>query len=399
MLINTLAAGLLIFASGFFLGHRFWRRKTEKSLLLGSREINRRLKEKNQLAREAHDRILATLGSMAEGVIIVDAQGKTLLINTALLDALGLKKNTATGAYFWEIFRDSEVNEMIEICLKERRVVQKEHSVLLSDKTFEIQASPVFLSENEDQGMNFLGAVCVFHDVTRLKELERVRTEFVANVSHELKTPLTSILGYVETLKEGAVEDKQNRMKFLSTVEDHAKSLSELVEDLLLLSSVESDKSVLRIQPADLEKICESVTGYLNFKILEKKIKIEKDISPKPFPVYVDPALFERVLSNLLDNAIKYSPAGGKVVLRARQEAAHVLIEIIDEGIGIQESHIPRIFERFYRVDKSRSRESGGTGLGLSIVKHIVESHGGKIEVISSLQKGSKFSIRLQYNQ
>ena len=390
-MIKILAGYALVSLASFFLAYRFFHRKFHKKILKDSREIGERLEEKSQLYQETHDRILATLASMAEGVLIVDTQGRTLLINTALLSALGLKKNAAENAYFWEIFRDSEVNEMLETCLKTRRVMQKEHSVLLSEKTFEIQVSPVF-------GENFLGAVGVFHDVTRLKELERVRTEFVANVSHELKTPLTSILGYVETLKEGAVEDKENRMKFLSTIDDHAKKLSELVEDLLLLSSVESGKNSLRIQAVDFEKAIDRTLDYLNFKIREKKIKIEKEISPRPFLIKADPALLERVISNLLDNAVKYSSAGGRVVVRAFQQSGMARIEVHDEGIGIAEADIPRIFERFYRVDKSRARESGGAGLGLSIVKHIVESHGGRVEVESALEKGSKFSVTLQYN-
>ncbi len=381
---------LLFFAAGFFLAAKFFPPKNPAAPAPVPVPVSA---SSVRLGGEALDWIPATLGSMAEGVIITDARGKTLLINAALREALALKQSPE-GAYHWEIFRDSEVNDMLEVCLRDRKVARKEHSVLLSEKIFEIQVSPV------SGGEQFLGVVGVFHDVTRLKELERVRTEFVANVSHELKTPLTSILGYVETLKEGAVEDKENRMKFLSIIDDHAKKLSELVEDLLLLSTIESGKNNLRIQSADVEKILQRVRGYLDFKILEKKIRVEAEISPRPCLIKADPALFERVLSNLLDNAVKYSSKGGLVKIRAYQtpENGHV-IEIIDEGIGIAEADLARIFERFYRVDKSRSRDSGGAGLGLSIAKHIVESHGGKLEVESAVQKGSKFTIRLQYNQ
>ncbi len=392
MLFSLLAGYVLCALVFFFVGKILQRQKMERSVLSGSREAHTRLEKKSQLAGETRDRVLATLESMAEGVVIVDAQGKTLLVNTALLEALGLKKNSVEQAYFWEIFRDSEVNEMMETCLRDRQVLQKEHTVLLSEKIFEIQVSPV--SGDAD----FLGAVGVFHDVTRLKKLEKVRTEFVANVSHELKTPLTAILGYVETLKDGAVEDKQNCMKFLSTIEDQAQSLSGLVEDLLLLSSVESEKNQLRFQAVDLEAILARVLSYLDRKILEKKINIEKEIAPRPFLLRADPALFERVISNLLDNAVKYSSNGGKVLVRAFEKDGSAVIEVVDEGIGISEADIPRIFERFYRVDKSRSRESGGAGLGLSITKHIIESHGGKIEVESAPQKGSKFKVSLQYN-
>ena len=389
MIYASAAAAFVFFGAGFFIAWRVQSRKIDglAVALQGTGESG-----KTVLADEARDWMPATLGSMAEGVIIVDARGRALVVNAALREALGLK-NVSEGAYFWEIFRDSEVNEMLETCLRKRRVARKEHSVLLSEKTFEIQVSPV--SGDGD----LLGAVGVFHDVTRLKELERIRAEFVANVSHELKTPLTSILGYVETLAEGAVEDKENRMKFLAIIDDHAKKLSGLIEDLLLLSSVESGKNALRLESVDVEKILEKVLRYLDFKIREKKIRIEKEIAPAPFFIRVDAALFERVLSNLLDNAVKYSAAGGRVLVRALENASGPVIEILDDGIGISESDLARIFERFYRVDKSRSRESGGAGLGLSIAKHIVESHGGKLEVESALQKGSKFTVRLQYNQ
>ncbi len=341
---------------------------------------------------ESRDMILATLASMAEGVLMMDAKGKALLVNEALLQTLKLKKEQTAKAYYWEIFRDSEVNQMIENVLEKKKVIQKEHSILLSDKTFEIQVSPVM------GGEEFLGAVAVFHDVTRLKKLEKMRTEFVANVSHELKTPLTAILGFVETLKDGAVDDPACRIGFLTTIEEHAKNLRELVEDQLFLSSIESGKSLLRIQSCDLDKILERAVSYLQFKISEKKIIFEKEIIPQPFLISVDPALFERVLINLLDNAVKYSHSGGKIGVRAYREMDSICIEIQDQGIGISESDQRRIFERFYRVDKSRSRDSGGAGLGLAITKHIIESHGGVVEVESVLQKGSKFTLRLQYN-
>lgn len=332
--------------------------------------------------------VLATIASMAEGVVVVDAAGRSVLTNRALLTALGISKEPAPGAYYWEIFRDSEVNEMIGACLKERTVVKKEHSVLLSEKTFEIQVSPV-------EAAGFSGAVGVFHDVTRLKELERTRTEFVANVSHELKTPLTSILGYVETLKEGAVDDVKNRMSFLSTIEEHAQNLTKLVEDLLLLSSVESGKGALRIGETDLSRAVDRAFAEAGRAAREKNVSLKKDLDPPSFAVHVDEALFARVLANLVDNAVKYNVSGGSVTLRASKEGRGARIEVIDTGMGISETDLPRVFERFYRADKSRSREGGGTGIGLSIAKHIVERHGGRIEAESVLQKGSKFTVIL----
>jgi two-component system phosphate regulon sensor histidine kinase PhoR len=214
-------------------------------------------------------------------------------------------------------------------------------------------------------------------------------------VSHELKTPLTSILGFVETLKDGAIEDRLNRLKFLQIIEDHSKKLQCLIEDLLFLSKMESQKDPLRRQSLDLEKLLERSLEVFSGALKEKKIQLEKDFTPTPFRIEADPVLLERALSNLIDNAIKYNRPGGKISVRASKSAGQAAIRISDTGIGIAESDLPRIFERFYRAEKSRSRESGGTGLGLSITKHVAERHGGSVAAQSVLGEGSSFTLTI----
>ena len=343
-------------------------------------------------ALEEKKRLFAILESMAEGVMAVDPEQRVVLINTMLASLLGVSAPAAAGRYFWEIFRDPEVNEMITRCLSEKITVKKVHAILLSKNVFEIQVSPVTVGED------FLGVTAVFHDVTKLKDLERMRSEFVANVSHELKTPLTSIMGFVETLKEGAIEDAEVRSKFLGVIDDQSKQLNALIEDILTLSKVESGELVLKKEPVSFEEMLMKVQELFNRPLRKKQIKLDVQVTPKGLRVYADKKLIEEALTNLMDNAVKYNRESGEIFVKAFAENGQVTIELGDTGIGIPEADLGRIFERFYRVDKSRARETGGTGLGLSIVKHIVERHGGRIEAKSQLQKGSVFTVTLPQN-
>lgn len=347
------------------------------------------LRTKLEAADEEAKRVMAIVESMVEGVVVIDNAQRILLINSVLSRAFDLKREDIQGRFFWEVFRDPTINEMIAKGLKDRYASTLEHSILLSNSIFQIQISPVF------KASEFLGVTAVFHDVTKLKELERMRSDFVANVSHELKTPLTSIMGSVETLKEGAAQDPGDRSRFLNIIEEHSKNLHHLIEDLLLLSKMESGRENLKREKLDAEKILKKVIETLDLVLNSKKIKVNLDFSEKPFLIFGDPKSMEQVFSNLIDNAVKYNEPGGKIAVRGFYETDTAKIEIEDTGIGIPDSDIPRVFERFYRVDKSRSRESGGTGLGLAIVKHIIERHSGQIQVKSHPQKGSTFTITL----
>jgi len=237
--------------------------------------------------------------------------------------------------------------------------------------------------------------VAVFHDVTKMKELERTRSEFVANVSHELKTPLTSILGFVETLKEGAIEDREHRLKFLQIIEEHSKKLNSLIEDLLQISKLESAREELKKEAVDFEKMLAEILKIFEKPMETKKIKVCLEIYPKPFTILAESKLIEQAFSNLIDNAVKYNHPGGDIIIKAFYEDGFTVIQVTDTGVGIPEADRERIFERFYRVDRSRARDSGGTGLGLSIVKHTIERHGGRITVRSEDQKGVTFVISL----
>ena len=350
--------------------------------------VTESLEKRTQAVHEEKKRLFAILESMTEGVLVVDTEQKMLLVNTALERYFGFQRDTVKGRYSWEIFRDADINAMIARALEERVVLRKEHSAALSAAVYEIQISPVSAAGE------FLGVVAVFRDITLLKEFERMRTEFVANVSHELKTPLTSILGFVETLKEGGVDDAQNRMKFLQIIEMQSKKLHSLIEDLLLLSRVESSEEPFRPESVDVEKLLEKMREMFEPQLKEKKIQMQIVPSAGTVRVQADASL-ERALSNLIDNALKYNHANGRVTLQVTKEGRQARLDVRDTGLGISSLDLTRVFERFYRADKSRSRETGGSGLGLAIAKHIVERHGGKIEVQSTLGQGSTFSILL----
>jgi two-component system phosphate regulon sensor histidine kinase PhoR len=290
-----------------------------------------------------------------------------------------------------EIVRNIEVQEMVDKALKlEQGVDSREISVLLpKEKILLVHATPVIRSGVTE------GAVLVFHDLTHLKHLERIRQDFVANVSHELRTPVSSIKGYAETLLEGALEDKENARDFLKIIYADSDRLARLIDDLLNLSKIESGKLKLNIKPCSVLSITGKVVSGLLGQAKNKAIAIVIDISKDTSNILADEARIAQVLLNLLDNAIKYNREGGKITVTAEETDSFVQVNISDTGIGIPERDISRLFERFYRVDKARSRELGGTGLGLSIVKHIVSAHHGEVFVQSTLGQGSTFSFTL----
>jgi two-component system phosphate regulon sensor histidine kinase PhoR len=239
------------------------------------------------------------------------------------------------------------------------------------------------------------GAVVVLHDVTELRRLERVRQDFVANVSHEFKTPLTAIQGFAETLLGGALDDPTNNRRFLDIIRNHAIRLARLTNDLLKLARIEAGKLEVEFFPVGLIELIEGCAETTLMKASRKQITLEIEVPPGLPAVQGDASLLRDVLQNLLDNAIQYTPAGGRVHVTAEAKGREAVITVSDTGIGIPTSDRERIFERFYRVDAARSREAGGTGLGLSIAKHIVEAHNGRLWVDSVIGEGSKFSFSI----
>jgi two-component system phosphate regulon sensor histidine kinase PhoR len=287
-----------------------------------------------------------------------------------------------------EVIRQSQLLGHVRKALADNQTVQGE--ALLGPApglSFAVTVAPI-------QADGARGAVLVLHDISELRRLERVRQDFVANVSHEFKTPLTAIQGFAETLLGGALEDPQNSQRFLGIIREHAARLGRLTDDLLKLSEIEAGKLELEMHPVPMGELIEACAETTRLKAAEKNISLKLDC-PSDLPaVRGDSIRLREVLQNLLDNAVQYTPSGGAITVQAIAEN-QVAIAVIDTGIGIPQAEQERIFERFYRVDAARSREVGGTGLGLSIARHLVEAHGGLIEVKSEVERGSTFTVFL----
>ncbi|MHB1126375.1 MAG: two-component system histidine kinase PnpS [Bacillota bacterium] len=334
----------------------------------------------------------AILSSMSDGVIAVDQIGRLLLINKAAEKALNVDGSKMIGKYILEVVRNYEVDAGVRQVLATGETVTKELKLSsLIPETFILHIAPI------PDGERVAGAVMVIRDVTELRRLERIRSEFVANVSHELRTPLTSIKGFVETLLDGALEDEQASRRFLRIVSMETNRLQRLVEDLLFLAQLESSQTHAETSPeiTSLAVVVEKVVAILAPLAQERGVSLETS-----FPSFVpNPRigsdLLGQVLMNLTENAIKYTSVGGKVTITAESLGADVKVSVIDTGIGIPEESRARIFERFFRVDKARSRKMGGTGLGLAIVKHVIEAHDGTVSVESEVGKGSTFSFTI----
>lgn len=324
----------------------------------------------------------AVISGMQEGVAAVDPNGRIVHANAAGRTLLGLTGDLA-GYKLWEVARIPALEEIVSRVIREDAVVHS--SLEVGPRTVALSVSPVRAGG---------GAVVVARDVTEDRRYDSLRREFVANVSHELRTPITLIRGALETLMEGAWKDEAHAPEFLQMAQNHAGRLSRLVEDLLELSRLESGGDVVRPRQVHPDTILERIRE--TFAPLAEKKKQRLSIeSAAPEDLEADPDLLERALSNLVDNAVKYTPEGGRITVEARGESDHTAFVVRDSGPGIPEIHLPRVFERFYRVEKSRSRELGGTGLGLAIVKHIAQLHGGSVTVQSKPGAGTAFTLRI----
>jgi two-component system phosphate regulon sensor histidine kinase PhoR len=271
---------------------------------------------------------------------------------------------------------------------KEKQVTGEVEVGTIRPRSFSVTAAPV----NADREKS---AVLVLHDITELRRLERVRRDFVANVSHEFKTPLTAIQGFAETLLGGAIDDKDHRTRFLEIIREQAWRLARLTDDLLKLSRIEAGRLELEWRPVSVRGVVNGCIETVHLKAEQKGIEVSASVPDDLPPVRGDNAQVSEVLQNLLDNAVQYTPQGGHVELSAALNNGNVTFTVSDSGIGIPESDLERIFERFYRVDAARSREAGGTGLGLSIARHIVEAHSGRIWVESAIGRGSRFHFSI----
>jgi two-component system phosphate regulon sensor histidine kinase PhoR len=333
---------------------------------------------------------------MVEGVIAVDAHETILLMNERARAMLGIGAGRGEGKPFLEIVRNAELHEVFRDVVRQGRAgdglprtreLRLRHPV---PRVLQTSAVPVALTAGA------AGVVMVLHDVTALRRLEQVRTEFVANVSHELRTPLTAIQGYLETLLSGALEEPPNARRFLEIAARHTERLGRLLNDLTDLSNIELGKVTLRRTPVALAEVVDSVLELARAKAAGGRVGLIADVQPADLAVHADHDRLAQILINLVDNAVKYTPEGGWVTVRARGiESGRVEVRVRDTGIGIPAADLPRITERFYRVDKARSRELGGTGLGLAIVKHLVLAHGGELAIDSRENEGTTVTFTL----
>ncbi|TKB90317.1 MAG: cell wall metabolism sensor histidine kinase WalK [Nitrospira sp.] len=348
---------------------------------------------------EDRAQLLAVLTSMVEGVMVLDYRGHVLQINPALERMFGISRVEARGRPCAELFRHQQLNDLVTTILRSPAPYEDEIVLPLTGRCLQIEASPAG-GERESEAC----IVLVFHDITELRRLEKIRKDFVANVSHELRTPLTSIKGYVEALLDGAKDDPIASVKFLEIILKQSDRLNLIIEDLLELSKIESGRVSLKEEPLELRSVVDRTLSMIKPIADKKRHRLVTSVDPSLPPVAGDEGRLVQVLTNLLDNAIKYTPEGGTITVgatlapsigNAEPPAGAIELNVTDTGIGIPEEDRPRVFERFYRVDKARSRELGGTGLGLAIVKHIVEGHGGQVWVEANHPQGSRFVVRL----
>ncbi len=349
-----------------------------------------------ELARQIAGRESGTqtiLRAMQDGLLVVDKSLRVTLVNQAFRKLFALPE-ISLGAPLLDVVRDATVDRLIEETVRTGKATQSElvraDPKTNSERDVEISAVPI----KDDAGLT-TGAVVLFHDITQLKQTDKVRRDFVANVSHELRTPLSILRGYIETLLDNPQTSDKELLRILRVMERHSKRLGLLIDDLLTLARLESRSAGLQFSDVQLGELFQSVIRDWEKKLAEKQLKVIVDLSPDARTIRADETRLHEVLYNLLDNALKYSRENGEIRLRGAQHGPEIVLSVTDNGIGISKDDLPRVFERFYRADKARSRELGGTGLGLAIVKHIAQLHGGRVEAESELGKGTTIRVVL----
>jgi two-component system phosphate regulon sensor histidine kinase PhoR len=342
--------------------------------------------------KSPHRILIEILKTMREGVIIVAEDTRIIASNQAAYDAFARGNGALETKRLSEAIRDLSVHEAFRRALEDGQSAEINFEVLTGERrTFDVHIAAVEIDGTRN-------AVGIFYDTTQIERLEKMRQEFLSNVSHELRTPLTSILAFVETLEDGAIEDRENNLRFLGVIRKNAERMHRLIDDILELSSIEAGKITVEPKPTNLSKMIDEVFTNLGGKARERKIKLKNEVA-RDVSVLADPVRLEQMLTNLVDNAVKFNRENGSVRVSRRQTDTHDLVSVEDAGEGISAEHLNRIFERFYRTDKARSREIGGTGLGLAIVKHLARLHGGEVSVASTIGKGSVFTIELSRHE
>ncbi len=332
----------------------------------------------------------ATMDSMREGMLVVDQEMRIVASNRAARDIFTAGSNKLEAKRLSEVTRHPAIHQAFRSALAEgERAETKVEMYGPEKRSFDLRVAPLRFGEQGETR----GAIGIFFDITRLERLERVRQEFLSNVSHELRTPLTAIIAFVETLEEGAIEDADNNRRFLSVIRKNATRMHNLIDDILELSAIEAGTVSVEPQSIRLRPLVEDVMTSLAARAAQRSVNLHNEVRADA-TVYADGRRLEQMLANLIDNAIKFNREGGVVRIQL-ETGERDRISVADTGDGIAAEHIPRIFERFYRVDRARSREMGGTGLGLAIVKHLARAHGGEASVHSTTGNGSTFIIEL----
>ncbi len=342
------------------------------------------LKDKIRIANEEKSKLMTALTSMTEGVLIINAQGLIEFVSPVLGDMLSVRYEDVFGKTLMEAFRSAELQKILTEFKRTGENITREITLDMAEAVIlNVSVSAVHGYPQEDKTM------IVFHDVTRLKKLEKVKEDFVANVTHEIRTPLTAIIGYLETIKNGAIGNIDETKKFVDIILNQAERLNRLVEDLLTLSHIELKELKFNFENVSINAAITNVISLVEAKAKEKKITIHNNVRENFPMIRADKDKLTQIFVNILDNAVKFTPESGRITIVAKEADAYTAVSISDTGIGVPRDEIQRLGERFYRVDRSRSRDLGGTGLGLSIVKHLMIAHGGRMEIESELGRGT----------
>ncbi len=348
------------------------------------------LQEKIRMCAAETDKLESVFSGMSEGVIVLDADDRVESVNRGMAEMTGRAPGDVLGKTLLEAFRNSKLHDALERFRQREETITEE--IALGDHPpvmMDVTVSAIRGDNGEERK-----TVLVFHDVTRLKKLERIRTDFVANVTHEIRTPLTAIIGFVETLQQGGLDDRETTLKFLRTIQENAQRLNRLVDDLLILSGIELGETKLHRERLAVGDVFEQALAVVAPRIGEKNLKLIRDVPGELPPIRADRDRLVQILLNILDNAVKFTPAEGTITVTVAPGAAdELIVRIADTGVGIPQGEIPRLGERFYRADRARARELGGTGLGLSIVKHLLNAHGGRMEIDSTQGRGTTVSL------